>query len=213
MPNPRPVKRAEQKPNRKHLIAFFEDGALACAVVTLQVRCYNDVMSKAFTRESDAAPDASLLPRLPEPLPPGVKNYMTPGGAERLRLELKFLIEVERPRAADIQDSARRAGALQALDLRIAYLNRSLGSASIVPSPTGPQEQVRFGTEVVVRNRENIESRYRIVGIDEIDLDRGWISWRSPLAKALLNARVGQRVKVTLPAGEERLEILSVSGE
>jgi transcription elongation factor GreB len=66
---------------------------------------------------------------------------------------------------------------------------------------------------VTVREYNGAESRYRIVGVDETDLDRGWISWVSPLAKALLNARIGQRVRFKLPSGEEELEIVGVAYE
>jgi transcription elongation factor GreB len=168
-------------------------------------------MSKAFTRESDDAPELQLAPRAFEALPPGTKNYITPDGAERLRAELNRLIEVERPRAAALVENARSPGELQAIDQRIIYLDQSLKSAMIVPPPAAGEERVRFGANVRVRNREKIESQYRIVGIDETDLDRGWVSWRSPIAKALMNGRVGQRVGVRLPDGEDELEIVEVS--
>ena len=54
---------------------------------------------------------------------------------------------------------------------------------------------------------------YRIVGVDEIDLDRGWVSWLSPIAKALLNARAGERVRFKFPSGQEELEIVKVEYE
>ena len=72
---------------------------------------------------------------------------------------------------------------------------------------------VRFGATVAVRERSGEETAYRIVGLDETDLDQNWVSWISPVAKALLNARVGQRVPLKLPGGEEELEILKVTYE
>ena len=72
---------------------------------------------------------------------------------------------------------------------------------------------VRFGATVAVRERSGEETAYRLVGVDETDLDRNWVSWISPVAKALLNARAGQRVRLKLPGGEEELEILRVSYE
>lgn len=62
-------------------------------------------------------------------------------------------------------------------------------------------------------DRSGVETRYRIVGVDETDLDRDWVSWRSPLAKALLNARLGQRVGFQTPAGEQELEITAIAYE
>ena len=168
-------------------------------------------MSKAFTRESDDLPEPPARPRPPAPLPPGAKNYLTPDGARRLREELERLVEEDRPRVAASQQDADTKRQLQALDQRIAYLNQSLQTAVVVTSPGGPADQVRFGASVTVRERGGVESRYRIVGLDETDIDRGWVSWLSPIAKALLNARVGERIRFRFPSGEEELEIVDIA--
>ncbi len=166
-------------------------------------------MSKAFTREDDF-PEEPILARQPEALPPGMKNYLTLEGAKRLREEMDRLIQVERPRLlVDGLERAKRE--LHQLDQRVGYLAHSLESAEIVSPPLAAGHVVRFGASVTVRGNSGDESHYRIVGIDETDIDRGWVSWRSPIARALLNARVGQRVKFRFPAGEEELEIVEVS--
>ena len=170
-------------------------------------------MSKAFTRESDDLPDVPVVARQPSPLPPGAKNYVTPDGARRLREELDRLVQVERPRQAASPDNPEAKRQLHVLDQRIYYLQRSLQSAVVVAPPIVPVAGVRFGASVTVRDRTGVESRYRIVGVDETDIDRGWISWLSPIAKALLNARLGERVRFKIPAGQEDLEILSISYE
>jgi transcription elongation factor GreB len=169
-------------------------------------------MSKAFTRESDDAPDLPVV-RHATVLPPGAKNLLTPGGALRLRAELERLTNAERPplaaAAGEDGDAKRR---LQALDQRLAHLQEALHTAEVI----GPADQdgvVRFGATVLVREGSGEQTTYRIVGVDETDLDQNWVSWLSPIAKALLNARVGQRVRFKFPAGEEELEILSVSYE
>ena len=168
-------------------------------------------MSKAFTRESDDLPDRPDPPRQPSSLPPGAKNYLTPGGARRLREELDRLIQLERPQIAGLPDQSDRKRRLGILDQRIGQLQRSLESAEVVQPPPATEDRVRFGATVTVRDRQGLESQYRIVGVDEIDIDRGWASWLSPIARALLNARVGQRVRFALPAGEEELEIVAVA--
>ena len=66
---------------------------------------------------------------------------------------------------------------------------------------------------MTVRNRQGEETHYRIVGVDETDIDRDWISWLSPIAKALLNARIGQKVRIKLPAGDDELVILAIRYE
>ena len=169
-------------------------------------------MSKAFTRESDDAPELPVRPRRPSPLPAGAKNYLTAGGAQGLREEWDRLLNIERPRlAASKDDQAKRQ--LQAVNERIEHLQQSLHTAVVTAPPVMPDDQVRFGATVTVRNRRGEESRYRIVGVDETDIDRDWVSWLSPIAKALLNARVGQQVRIKLPDGEEQLEIVGVTYE
>lgn len=170
-------------------------------------------MSKAFTRESDDLPERPTFPRLPSLLPPGVKNYLTPDGARRLQEELDRLVEVERPKAAAAPDASDERRQLQGFDQRIQYLQQCLHSAVVVPPPVAPWDQVRFGATVTVRDGSGAESRYRIVGVDETDADRGRVSWLSPIAKALLNAKPGQRVRFKFPSGEEQLDVLSISYE
>jgi transcription elongation factor GreB len=170
-------------------------------------------MSKAFTRESDDAPEPPARLRPVSPLPPGAKNYLTANGARRIQAELDRLTQVERPNllAAPADPDTRRQ--LLSLDLQIQHLHQRLGTAVVVPPPSAPWEKVRFGATVTVRSRNREETRYRIVGIDETDADRGWVSWLSPIARALLNARVGERVRFKFPSGEEELEILDLEYE
>jgi transcription elongation factor GreB len=171
-------------------------------------------VSKAFTRESDDAPDDVPLPsRQSATLPPGAKNYVTPTGAKRLREELDRLVQVERPALSASSEEPERRRQIQILDQRISRLEQSLQSATLVQPPPVPWDQVRFGATVTVRETNGVESRYRIVGTDEADVDRDWVSWCSPLARALVNARLGQRVRFRVPAGEQELEIVAITYE
>lgn len=169
-------------------------------------------MSKAFTRESDDTPEPPIRPRTTTPLPPGAKNYITAGGARQMQSELERLAQIERPKfAASAADpDARRR--LQSLDQRIEHLQEILGTSVVVKPTATPLEHVRFGATVTVRSSSG-ETQYRIVGIDETDVDRGWVSWLSPIAKALLNAKLGQRVRFAFPSGEEELEIVDLKYE
>ena len=169
-------------------------------------------MSKAFTRESDDTPEQPIT-RPPSTLPPGAKNYITSDGARQLREELHRLLQVERPRIAALTDIAEQKRQLQRLNQHIVTLENSLGTAEIVSPPAKPWEQVRFGATITVREGNGVETRYRIVGIDEINLDRDWISWCSPLAKALLNARLSQHIRFRTPSGEQQIEILAITYE
>ena len=170
-------------------------------------------MSKAFTRESDDLPERPTAPRIASALPAGAKNYLTQDGAQRFREELDRLTQTERPRltAAPDDDDARRQ--LQAADQRLHQLQQILHTAVVVPPSAGVPDRVRFGVTVTVREASGETSRYRIVGVDETDLDRGWVSWLSPIAKALLNARLGERIRCKFPSGEAELEVIHLAHE
>ena len=141
-------------------------------------------MSKAFTRESDDAPDRPAGIRPAAVLPPGVKNLITQSGAEALRRELS------------------QPGLTAA---RIVENERILKSTTVQPPPPKPWDQVQFGATVKIRDGDEVED-YRLVGADETDLDRNWINWCSPLAQALLNAQVGQQIRFQ----ERALEVLQI---
>lgn len=170
-------------------------------------------MSRAFVRESDF----DQLPELPAQaaaLPPGAKNYLTPAGAARLTTELMHLLDERRPplvTAAPEDVDAKRE--LQAVDRRIRYLQQSLRAAEIVTSDSAPKDVVRFGATVTVGEPGGGESTYRIVGVDETDTLASAISWVSPLARALMNTRVGDTVVFETPRGPQRLAIRRITYE
>ena len=173
----------------------------------------DDPMSRAFVRESDF-PSLPELPPLVSPLPPGAKNFLTPAGAQRLREELARLLATARPglAAASTEDlDAKRE--LQLVDQRIRYLQESLRTAEISAAPAGPADVVRFGATVTVREASGTETRYRIVGVDEADPERNEVSWLSPIARVLLNARRGERVTLKAPRGPRELEIVGIEYE
>ncbi len=170
-------------------------------------------MSKAFTREENDGPDIPDLPPLTSTLAPGARNYITTAGAQKLRDELQRSVEITRPSLASSSDDPDAKRQLARLDQRITQLEESLQSAEILAPPDGPAEIVRFGTTVTVRESAGSEATYRIVGVDEIDIDRGWVSWLSPIAKALLNSKRGQRIHFKFPSGEETLEVVDIRYE
>jgi transcription elongation factor GreB len=156
-----------------------------------------------------------------------LKNYMTPGGLQRLRDELRFLLTRERPAVtqvvawaagngdrsenADYQYGKRR---LRQIDGRIRFLTKRIDAAHVV-DPESPRSgraatQVFFGATVRYVNGAGVEQVVSIVGADEVDLDRRHISWRSPLARAVMKSGPGDRVALHAPAGSEDLRILEV---
>jgi transcription elongation factor GreB len=167
-------------------------------------------MSKAFLRESDESHEPQLAAPV-SPLPQGAPNYMTASGANRLREDLRRLRLEERPALLQRTEQDPEAKLhLAALDQRIRYLQQSLFSAEVVTVAAGPTDAVRFGTTVIVREPDGTMMQYRLVGVDETDPSRGAISWVSPLAQALMNARVGDQVSVTTPAGQKALTVVAI---
>jgi len=183
-------------------------------------------MNKAFTRESDTSDDADDVEAL-SPLPVGARNYMTPGGFARLSAELEQLVQKERPElvatvawAAGNGDRSENGDyiygkkRLREIDRRIRFLIKRLDAAEVV-DPAAPREeetagQVFFGATVDVRNARGEPRTISIVGVDEIDTARGYISWVSPMARALLKAREGDTVTLRTPAGAEEIDIVEV---
>ncbi len=183
-------------------------------------------MSKAFTREDDV-PEEDFEGDEGAAIPPGSKNYLTPGGSQRMRDELKWLLNIERPEvtsvvswAAGLGDRSENADyqygkkRLREIDRRIRYLTKRLEIAEVVdPATREETDQVFFGATVVYVNAAREEITVRIVGIDEIDPGRNYISWISPVARALIKAREGDVVALRTPAGDEQLEIIEVRYE
>ena len=173
-------------------------------------------MRKGFTRKPAAdAPG------------PRLKNYITPSGLQRLKDEHRFLLTKERPAVtqvvawaasngdrsenADYQYGKRR---LRQIDSRIRFLTKRIDAAEIV-DPEAPRQgpaatRVFFGATVRYANASGAERVVCIVGADEVDLDRNYISWVSPLARALMKKGPGDRAVLHAPGGTEQLQILDV---
>ena len=181
-------------------------------------------MSKAFTRETDSddgEEDDAALPALPT----GTKNYLTPQGYARLRSELLGLLDVERPKIVEVVSWAAKNGdrsengdylygkkRLREIDRRIRFLTKRLDIAEVAdPAVHFGNEQVFFGATVTYANGRGDERSITIKGIDEVDNLAGEVSWVSPIARALLKARVGDELQLMTPGGLERIEVVAVA--
>ena len=159
-----------------------------------------------------------------------VTNYITPGGLERLKEEHQFLLNKDRPAVtevvawaasngdrsenADYQYAKRR---LRQIDGRIRHLSKRMEAAEVV-DPEAPRSEMRaakvyFGATVVYSNEAGVEREVSIVGADEVDLERGHVSWVSPLGRALMRSAEGDSVVLEAPGGKERLTVLEVRYE
>ena len=177
-------------------------------------------MQKGFTRR----------PKAEEPAASHDKNYITPGGIERLKDERHFLIIKDRPAVvqvvawaasngdrsenADYMYSKRR---LRQIDGRVRFLTKRIEAAEVIDpeAPRTGQRAVRafFGATLRYTNSAGAEREVSIVGTDEVNLDRNHISWASPLGRALMKAAEGDEVVLHAPGGTETLTVLEVRYE
>jgi len=178
-------------------------------------------MSKAFTKEGDGNDDE---PDVPETLPAHLKNYMTPTGFAALQTELRILQREERPKVVEVVSWAAGNGdrsengdyiygkkRLREIDRRSRYLSKQIKSAEMVdPQAQQGITQVFFGASVTYEREDGAKLTVTLVGIDEADFSKGKISWISPLAKALMKAKVGDVVDVHAPGGPESVEVLAI---
>jgi len=178
-------------------------------------------MNKAFTRESEGDEDEEAgLPALPA----GIRNYLTPQGYRRLRAELLGLLDVERPKVVEVVSWAAKNGdrsengdylygkkRLREIDRRIRFLTKRLDIAEVAdPSVHLGSDRVYFGATVTYANALGEERTITIKGIDEADNLKGEVSWISPIARAMLKARVGDEVQLMTPSGSQTIEVLDV---
>ena len=152
-----------------------------------------------------------------------MKNYITAQGFENLKIEIRKLLNEDRPELVKVISWAASNGdrsengdyiygkrKLREIDRRIRFLSKRLEAAEIVDCTKQDQTRVLFGAKVVVVDEDEKKRTYRIVGEDEIDAKNGMVSWVSPIAKALLNSRVGDVVSLVSPVGIVELEVVQI---
>jgi len=180
-------------------------------------------MSKAFTKESDDEEE----PEKADTFPANVKNYVTPKGYTDLQNELRQLLKDERPKIVETVRWAAGNGdrsengdyiygkrRLREIDRRVRYLTKRIENAAVVdPKLQKNLTQVFFGATVTYKQKDGLQKIVKIVGFDEADLNKGKISWISPVAKSLLKSQVGDKVKLNIPDGVEVLEVLEIRYE
>jgi transcription elongation factor GreB len=158
---------------------------------------------------------------------PKLKNYITPAGLQRLKDEHRFLMSRERPAVVQVVAWAASNGdrsenadylygkrRLRQIDSRIRFLTKRIDAAEVIdpatPRAGSAASRVFFGATVTYKDAASYEHTVSIVGIDEVDLNRRYISWMSPLARALMKSAPGDRVVLRAPTKTEHLEILDV---
>lgn len=148
------------------------------------------------------------------------KNYITPQGLEKLRSEYQELVQNERPKLVEVIAWAAGNGdrsenadyiygkrRLREIDRRLKFLTDRLEAAEVVDPTKLTAKNIVFGATVTIVNEEDEHLVYQIVGEDEIDVKSGKISWKSPVAKALLGKKLDDEVVILKPSGEECVTI------
>lgn len=153
------------------------------------------------------------------------KEPMTLAGYNKVTNELDYLKSIERPQTVVDLDEARQLGdlkenaeyhsakeKLKLIDVQIAELSNIISKAVIVDPSVLPHDRVSFGSTVTLFDvASDEEFTYTIVGGVESNVERGLISFNSPLAKQLMGKEEGDEVRATLPGGVKTFEILKVS--
>ena len=163
-------------------------------------------MSRAFVKGGDDDLSAGELPERPLSDHP---NYVTPRGIELLQARLKELQESRDRLKAEDEPMAKQKLLEVKRDLR--YYEAQLERAQVVEPKNQPRDEVHFGATVTIADEADKRHVFHIVGDDEADVALSRISWASPLAKALIGARVGDSVKWQRPAGASEVEIVAIS--
>lgn len=156
-------------------------------------------MSRAFVKESDRPEPLPEIPLSEHP------NWTTPAGLARQQQRLAALREHAQELAASPDEAAQQAVAREQR-----WLEARIATAIVIEPANQPRDRVAFGAHVDVVDELGVESSYRIVGEDEADAEHGRVSWLSPLAKAVIGAKVGEEVLWRRPAGDLRLEVLAI---
>ena len=161
-------------------------------------------MSRAFVKESDEGQSGDQLPDLPiSPHP----NHVTASGLAKLEARRAAL---QAERAKEGEGDLTHASHIARLDQEIRYLDARIASALPIDFKAIDRSQVAVGAHVTVQDGEGRTHHYHIVGEDEADADHGLISWVSPLAKAMMGARVDDHVVCRRPRGDLELDIVKI---
>ena len=164
-------------------------------------------MSRAFVKESDDDLSAGELPE--RPLPPHA-NYVTAKGLELLQARVRELTDHHEQLKRDAPEDSEAKQKLREIERDLRYFHSQLERASVVDTAEQPRDQVRFGATVRMEDEDGNVQEFSLVGDDEADVAQGRISWASPLARAMIGAKVGDTVVWHRPAGEAEVSIVGI---
>ena len=165
-------------------------------------------MSRGFVKEDDQE-EIPLVPQRAY-LPEGVTNFVTRVGMDQLLAEKQMLID-EKDNIANAGENEKRI-ALNYLNAKLQLLNNRIAEARIVNLNEQPQNEIRFGALITLKTEAtgNIQA-FQIVGVDEAEISKGKISFLSPMAKILINKKIGDKVVLKRPKEDIVFEIIGIA--
>lgn len=165
-------------------------------------------MSRGFVKEDDQEDVPMVPPRAY--LPEGVTNYVTPAGMDQLLAEKQMLIR-EKDTLSSTNENEKRIS-LNYINAKLQLLNNRIAEAKVIDLKQQPQDEVRFGATVTLKNEMsgNIQD-FQIVGVDDADVAKRKISFISPLARALINKKAGDRITLKRDREDIVFEILNIT--
>jgi len=165
-------------------------------------------MSRGFVKEDDQEEIPFVPPRAD--LPEGVANYVTQVGMNELLAE-KMMLENEKNNL-DISNENEKRIALNFINAKLQLLNQRIAKAKIVNLKEQPQNEIRFGAVITLKNEAgNKIQTLQIVGVDEANISKGKISFTSPLARVLINKKVGDKAILKRTGADIVFEILDIA--
>ena len=165
-------------------------------------------MSRGFVKEDDQEEIPLVPPRAD--LPEGVPNYVTQVGMNELLAEKQMLIN-EKNNLDSFNENEKRI-ALNHINAKLQLLNQRILEAKIIDLKEQPQNEIRFGASITLKNEANRSIQtYQIVGVDEADISKGKISFTSPLAKVLINKKIGDKAILERARGNLVFEIMDIA--
>ena len=165
-------------------------------------------MSRGFVKEDDQE-EVPIVPQRAY-LPEGVTNFVTPAGIDQLLAEKQMLIN-EKDNLNSASENEKRI-ATNYINAKLQLLNNRIAIAKVVDLKDQPQNEIRFGATVTLKTRVSDDIRvFQIVGVDEADVAKGKVSFISPLAKALINKKVGDRITLKREREDIVFEIMDIS--
>jgi transcription elongation factor GreB len=165
-------------------------------------------MSRGFVKEDDQEDVPMVPPRAH--LPEGVTNYVTGTGMDELLAEQQALME-EKENLDIVSENERRI-AVNNIIAKLKLLNNRITEARIINLEDQPKDEIRFGAKVTLKTEGTNETEtFQVVGVDEANISRGKISFLSPLARALTNKKVGDRVLLKRPKGDRVFIIMNIT--